>query len=379
MVKAPVQELFQRVTADPWRPQVGFSADLADAQKQMLNASTGEDVADVLNTWLQLHQPCLFGRLAARCNQLSYCILDESDLLRDDLFIRDKIQRCRTDWTRNAFKGTRSGFVILAVSERLLNAAPNQEVAALAHRLAELYLLDDVAFDAVHFDEVYLEQPGDAAAVWRWHAGVNYFASHGDKRWWHDHRIPGGIGFSINSVGHMAKSGLMRNALAKLDEVMGTNEDSASRAKIESLTKALELAMTTIDRAQDTVSGKATRLLSLPDNPSSIPARPELPDFLSGKNHCEYFGYYHTDFTLPSEYFLSDVARPSELSGHTLDFTYLFDPSVDNPAYKTMGEGRRLRKWGDQAASRAISARLTKAVPASIPFDDAPRLRAITS
>ena len=180
MVKAQVHELFQRVTADPWRPQVGFSEDIADAQKQMLSAATDEAIAEVLNSWLQRHQPCLFGRLAARCNQLSYCILNETDLSRDDLFIRDKIQQCRTNWTRDAFKGTRSGFLILAVSERLLNAAPNQEVAALAHRLAELYLLDDIAFDAVHTDEVYLEQPGNAAAVWRWDAGVNYFASHGD-------------------------------------------------------------------------------------------------------------------------------------------------------------------------------------------------------
>jgi hypothetical protein len=380
---AEVKQLLHTIAVDPWRSGVGYSDDVAEAQSQMFPSQSDDEVASLLNGWIQRHQPCLFGRLAARSNQLSYCILHENDLRRDDLYIRDKIQERRTDWTRHAFKGDRSGFVILAVSEALANAVPNEAIAAIAHRLAQLYLVnDEIEFDAVHLEEVFLEQPGRSPATWRWDAGINYFAAHGDKRWWHDHRIPGGIGFSINSVGHMAKSGLMRNALAKLSEVMGTDDDPQAKAKVGSLTKALELAMTTIERAQDTVSGKATALLPLPQDQNSLPPRPELPDFLEGKDHKEYFGYYHTDFTLPREYFRSDVERPADIAGHTLDFTYLFDPRVQNPAFVTMGEGRRIRSWKDlspdeQKRAYSSSSRLSRALPKTISLHDSPRLKAI--
>lgn len=380
---AAVQHLLHAIKADPWRAAVGYSDDVAEAQKQMFSSNSDDEIAAVLNNWIQRHQPCLFGRLAARSNQLSYCIVREHELQRDDQFIRDKIQERRTDWTRHAFKGDRSGFVILVVSESLANAESNQAIAAVARRLAQLYLVDDgVEFDTVHLEEVFLEQPGRSPATWKWDAGINYFAAHGDKRWWHDHRIPGGIAFSVNSVGHMAKSGLMRNALAKLSEILGTDDGPETRAKVESLTKALELAMTTIDRAQDTVSGKATILLPLPQDQSSLSPRPELPDFLNGKNHSEYFGYYHTDFTLPREYFVPDVVRPAHITGHTLDFTYLFDPRVQNPAFVTMGEGRRIRDWNElsqdeQKRTYSSSPRLARVLPKTISIHDSVRLKAI--
>lgn len=378
-----IQQLLHAIVPDRWRAEVGYSNDMAEAQAEMFASQSDDDIAAVLNGWIQRHQPCLFGRLAARSNQLSYCVLRDADLRKDDLHIRSKIQERRTAWTRHAFKGERSGFVILAVSESLANAEPNEAVAAVALRLAQLYLIDDaIQFDTVHLEEVFLEQPGRSPATWRWDAGINYFAAHGDKRWWHDHRIPAGIGFSINSVGHMAKSGLMRNALAKLSGVLGTDDEPHTKAKVESLTKALELAMTTIERAQDTVSGKATTLLPLPQDENQLPPRPELPEFLAGKNHTEYFGYYHTDFTLPREYFIPDVERPTNIAGHALDFTYLFDPRVENPAFVTMGEGRRIRDWNEISADEqkraySTSPRLSRTLPKTVAIHDSPRLKAI--
>jgi hypothetical protein len=377
-----INELLARVTPDLWRHDVAFSADVSAANERIFNASTDDQVSTTLNEWLQRFQPCLFGRLAAKCNQLNFCILRDSDLQQDDIYIRDKIQRCRTQWTRDAYFGKRSGFIIVAVNDSLANARPDESVAAIAHRLAELYLLQDVEFDRVHLEEIYLEQPGRDLTTWRWDAGINYFAAHGDKRWWHDHRIPGGIGFSINSVGHMAKSGLMRNALTQLDDLLGTKTSDEAKAKIESLPKALELAMTTIDRATETVSGRATRLLPLPDDTTNLPDPPSLPNFLSGKNYCEYFGYYHTDFTLPSESFIPDVDRPRQIVGHSLDFTYLFDPRIDNPAFITMGQGRRIRPWSgkptkEEHADVSASSKLARSAPTSVPIASAPRLKDI--
>jgi hypothetical protein len=69
---------------------------------------------------------------------------------------------------------------------------------------------------------------------------------------------------------------------------------------------------------------------------------------MSNKNYCEYRGHYHTDFTLPSEYFLPDVKRPDGLRIYPFDFTYLFHKNIDNSDFKLMGEGQQIRKIGGE-------------------------------
>jgi hypothetical protein len=41
---------------------------------------------------------------------------------------------------------------------------------------------------------------------------------------------------------------------------------------------------------------------------------------------------------------LPDVARPEGLKVHSLDFTYLFHKSLDNPDFRLMGEGHQIRR-----------------------------------
>lgn len=95
--------------------------------------------------------------------------------------------------------------------------------------------------------------------------------------------------------------------------------------------------------AADAVSGKATELLPN-DNTVGMPACPvKLSNKVSDKNYCEYRGYYHTDYTLPSEYFLPHVERPTGIAPHVLDFTYLFKRDVDNPDFRLLGEGHQIR------------------------------------
>jgi hypothetical protein len=86
--------------------------------------------------------------------------------------------------------------------------------------------------------------------------------------------------------------------------------------------------------------------MPLPSDIATLPVAQcpaELPGFLKNKNFCEYRGFYHTDITIPSEYFRADVVRPDYIIPQMLDFTYLFRDHVNNPAYETMGKGRRIR------------------------------------
>jgi hypothetical protein len=354
-----IADLYGNVQRDEWRDQVGFTAEIQICSEALLQPNLpDEQRSEILSAWLQKHQPCLFGRIAAKLQLIHFCFLGHDDLLRNDDHIRHKIQEERTNWTRAAFEGRKSAFVILCASERLFYAKPDSNLLNFVLRLCSLYLLSTIEANRIYIDQVQLEMPGPNRTTWRWNVGVNYFSSSGDRRWWADHRIPGGVAFSMNSVGHLVKSGLIANKMLELANLLDAPEENLTSTKIDSLEKALEMAMRTIDLAAMTLSGKATELLSLPDNKADLPVREcpvHLPTFLAAKNYCTYGGYYHTDQTVPSEYFLDVVERPSQQPYHLLDFTYLFDRNIENPDFKTTGQGVRIRALDDPPLKRLRS------------------------
>ena len=121
-----IADLLSNIQSDPWRAEVGFSEDIEHANEQLRIAEVNEAaITEVLKNWLQKFQPCLFGRLAAKHNQISFCILTEADLNKDDQFIQDKIQAARSRWTGEGFVGKKSGFILFACSPKLANSLPN--------------------------------------------------------------------------------------------------------------------------------------------------------------------------------------------------------------------------------------------------------------
>lgn len=373
-----VADLHQQLVLDTEQAILGFSPEVELTQQKMLLAKPGDpSVEQLLAEWFNRFQPCLFGRLAAKQNLIRYCVLNEQDLTQSDESICEKIQSARSLWTREGYEGKKSGFVILALSNKLANAAPDFTLRKLAERLCSLYLLEEqIEPDRIYTDEVFLEKPGAQHATWKWLAGVNVFSASADRRWWQDHRIPGGLAFSVNSVGHMVKSGVMSKIMQQLDELIGAPAEPLAVTKIDSLEKALEFAMRTIWGASNSISGKATELLPLPKDLETLPVAKcptELPRFLLDRNYCKYQGYYHTDHTIPSDYFLHDVKRPDHVKPFSLDFTYLFRSHVNNPAYTTMGTGRRIRRAGSNATTHFL--KYQKGEYEEISLKDAPRLQ----
>ncbi len=373
-----VAELLSRLTPDPWRASVGFSPDV-EATNQRLFDPTASETGRIaaLGEWLQKHQPCLFGRIAAKAGFLSYCVLGESDLLSSDEVIHDKIQAARRTWTRDGFDGKKNGFIVLAVSERIARATPDASVKELALRLCALYLLQEIVPDQIFHDCIWLEKPGPDRTTWEWAAGVNYFCAQADKRWWQDHRIPGGMAFSVNSVGHMVKSGILAKGMLALEGALGAPPEGWEPTKVDSLGKALVLAMHTIHSASDAVSGKATELLSIPKDDTGKPVTEcptQLPSFLVDKDFTRYRGRYHTDVTVPSEYFRPDVERPAGLPECVLDFSYLLQRGVDNPDFTTMGEGRQIRVEEIVPSPSPRPSKRQRMEPVSVPIETARRL-----
>jgi hypothetical protein len=81
---------------------------------------------------------------------LSFCILREHDLVQSDAHIRDKIQRFRLLWRREAVQGLRSGFIILAASQRIVQAEPNDAMMEHTKRLCFLYLRKEIEADEIY-------------------------------------------------------------------------------------------------------------------------------------------------------------------------------------------------------------------------------------
>jgi len=381
-MSSEIEALMSRIEPDPWRSKTGFSSEMRAALDVTLNSKSFEEIESALTAWIRKYQPCLFGRIAAKQSAITYCLITEEMLCGDEAKLKNHIRDARRRWTAAGFDGTSSNFVIAVLSRRLAFALPSEAVEKIALRLCTLYLGESIEPDRVYLDRLWLQQPGSQKATWEWVAGVNYFSAQGDGRWWQDHRFPAGMAFSVNSVGHMVKSGKLIQALHDLEEVMGTSLPDYKVPNVDSLEKALELAMATINNASESVSGKATFLVPLTDGRDDRPECPVmLPESLSSFDHCGYEGFYHTDYTIPSAYFRPDVKRPVDAEPYQLDFTYLFNKALDNPDYDRMGEGRRIRDSAELATGasgderRYAVAKRLRGVATEVQIADVPRLQ----
>ena len=372
--------LLNQIQSDPWREANEYSEDIKAVNEVLFSSVEEKAKQEVLSKWLagSGSQPCLFGRIAAKLNLISYCFITEADLSEGDEAVQNKIQEARTDWTRKGHLGDKSAFIILLISQRIASGCPSPIVKDLARRLCAHYLLlDNISYDAVLTDEIYLTKPGRQDVVWKWLCGVNYFCTQADGRWWQDHRIPGGLAFSVNSVGHMVKSAQLKISMQIAEKMLNAPGEDWAASNVSSLEEALKFAMLTISNASPAVSGKATELRERSEN-SDQPSCPfKLPANLEKFDPCQYSGFYHTDVTLPSEYFLSDVERPSNIRPQNLDFTYLFNDAIENPAHITMGQGRQIRAIGQNhaAVNSVPNEKPLKAAASTVRIDQEPRLR----
>jgi hypothetical protein len=332
-----VSDLIAELEPDPWRQEHPFSDDMQHCHDVLFapGASRAEKMAAVWE-WLGTSQPCLFGRMEARQERLDLCLLTENDLERSDREIRATIQQHRLEWKQRARHGERHGFLIVAVSRRIANARRGTVLLDLARRLCELYLRIDTP-DRIHHDDLILEMTIDGQRHWRnWKVGVNYFSAQGDGLWWQDHRFPGGIAFSMNSVGHMARW--------KAEQILSKNPAAipAEVPRDRLVYWALPTAMNTI--GPPVPGGRRGTWLAEHGKfeedrlPTSFDRRERNFKQLAGYSENRYLGKYHTDHTIPTAYFEERLWREEDLEERDdLYFTYLH--RLTDEDYEAMGLG----------------------------------------
>jgi hypothetical protein len=320
-----IREARERLVIDPWRKDNPFSSDMQVVHDAFFAPFVSDHARAVaLGNWLQTFQPCLFGRIAAGKDWMHYCFLDDRDLCESDQDIRERITGAVLDWKRRALDAHRSqtahGFMLCAISPDIAHASPDINLETLAKAIHDVW--DCPVDDGYTKETLYLKNPHDGSCV-RFTFTVDFFGAQGDKRWWHDHRVPGGIAFTANSVGHMMR---VREWYSQMP-----------RSQIEFI---VQTAMLTISAAADVGYGPASWLIELSSQgpvgggtacPFSTP--PKKAE-LAGKDWSRYAGYHHSDQCIRSEFFRVEPDVPGALKHrptHYQDFAYLYDPK--NPEY----------------------------------------------
>lgn len=338
-----IRDLYRALRKDEYRRKQPFSPDVMTAHDVLLDPfATETEKKRMLASWLQKpcradgpgHQPCLFGRIAAR-DAMHYCILDENVLVNSDAEIKMTLASSLRDWKRRSVDPDQSlpahGFMVLLGAKRIAEAAPDDRLLALALAFRKLWgcvVKTDTEGNDVAFETLYLKVPGTERFV-KFTFSIDYFGAQGDGRWWHDHRVPGGMAFTANSAGHMKR---YREWYEK---------------KTHQSEWLVRTAMLTIDEAADTPYGKATWLRELTEDGRPFVdgvgcpiAKEPLPQRLVGKDWTRYGGHLYSDHSIRREFFRTEPEKPSDLTDtHWLeDFTYIYDGTTPDHVRFIEGE-----------------------------------------
>ena len=338
-----LRDLHGRLVEDKWRREAGFSEDIEQANRVLFHPfASNADRERVLNLWLQRNQPCLFGRIAAAQRTIHYCVITADDLQRSDDEIGDQIHQELRSWKRRSIRPAPEvslpahGFMLVVASPRVCLAEPNETLRRFADRLLEIWECSRSVeqHGPVHWESIYLEDPRSNDLL-RFSISIDFFASQGDGRWWHDHGVPGGLAFTANSAGHMGRY------------------REWYEGKTGQRVWLLATAMSTIHAAAATSSGRATWLREVPKD--GRPLLPNLPSpfngedmkpELRGKDWTRYAGRYHTDQAVRPEFFSDASEKPLGVQSTEwlLDFAYLYDNRLHDHRRFVTGEAVSLEE-----------------------------------
>lgn len=325
-----VADLFSRLSGDAWRVTHPFNDDLLQANALLHNtAATEEEMAECLLLWCQRRQPCQFGKVAASQRRIHFCFLREEAVSKwGDGEIAEKIREEKQLWKqRAAFDADRAAhsFVVVVASPSVAFATPDQHLRAFSDRILELADWEPDRRDArkkntVTSDFLYLKSPIDGG-FYGFRYNIDFFACAGDGAWWHDHRFPGGIAFTANSTGHMAR----------FREWYGSKDQDGSWAVRQAMLTIRNSAPTRSTTSDDPIEqGRVTwlRPLDADGKPLLDVACPfsSTPSLLEGKDWTRYEGLLHTDHAVREEFFQGkrEIA-PTGSKPYLMDFTYLHD------------------------------------------------------
>lgn len=334
-----VAELHKALQGDLWRRNNRFSDDIIVASSVLTNRWADEqEKIDAIAPWLSRMQTCRFGKWAAGAGALHYCFIGPEDLESSDEAIRDKIRNSLLDWKRRSLDPTSGstpahGFMLLVSSSDLLNSSPDANLKALVEKVRDLWgcaIFKDARGNDYAQETLYLRKSGEAEIYHRFDVLVDFFSAAADRRWWHDHRIPGGFAFTANSLGHWVR-------------FREWYKDGQLKREI---LNGLRTSMQIIDEAHETNDGKATSLRELRDGkPHADVACPyasadRFPEKFTKQDWTRYNAYFDPDHSIRKEFF-SEAEKKSEYASKNpwlADLTYIYRAEHEDHASLILGK-----------------------------------------
>lgn len=341
-----INELLQRLQGDNLRKSRRFSDDIREANELLHNRAAFDDERwDCMRNWCQANQPCQFGIRAAQENRIHFSFLTHEAVSQwSDGEIAEKISEDKKLWKqRAAFDPDRAAhsFMLVVASQSVALAAPDANLEAFSNHLLELAGWSVGAHrsarrvNEVSSDFLYLRNPQDSR-LYGFQFNVDFFACAAHDRWWHDHRVPGGIAFTANSLGHMR---------AFREWYLKKAGDASEWA--------VKLAMVTIENAEPgkvpskpnsaaPAGGRVTWLRALRDGKPFISDIPsplkQTPSSLQNKDWTKYEGFLHTDHAVRSEFFQDRDVPPTFEQPYRMDFMYIYAKSQGEFVEFTQGK-----------------------------------------
>lgn len=105
---------------DLFRKKRQFSEDIEAVQAILFNPRYDKRrKIRAYRAWLELNQPCVFGRMAARNKNVFVCLIEEREILsmrNGDQDLRDTIQDHRQVWKRHALEGLSSSWTAASLT-----------------------------------------------------------------------------------------------------------------------------------------------------------------------------------------------------------------------------------------------------------------------
>lgn len=322
-------DLYEGLRVDRRRESLPFSEDIREANDFLhYPYALDHELADGMRQWCMKRQPCQFGRLAASKRQIHFCFIREIDLARGEKGVAAKIAESKRLWKQRAILDANPphGFLLVFASPKVALAVPDDNLRRFSEKVLELAGWGPErrarkAGNAISSDFLYLKSPKDGL-YYGFQFNVDYFASAADGRWWHDHRIPGGIAFTANSTGHMRHY-----------------KDWYGQPGTDHGEWAVKQAMITIAQAHPTTGaatgspqaeGRVTWLRNLDASGKPLLAQipcpmTQVPGQLQGKDWTRYEGVLHTDHAVRAEFFADRDEPVTAAEPYIMDFTYLYD------------------------------------------------------
>ncbi len=316
---------------DRFRKTHPFSEDIESAHAILFNPRYDKwKKLKAYRKWVASGQPCLFGKAAAKTKSVFVCILEEHEILqmrRGDADLRETIQDHRQAWKRYALEGSFSSFMVLLLSKSLVNKEPGDKLKEICRRLLELYMeVERVDDDTIVPQREYVFLRTGPAKFLKFATLPNVFCAQGDRRWWHDHRTPGGIMITSNALGHFELSRSHTSEITDKEKAHGL--DNAMRT--------IKNAYGNEKKVRGLTHCPATRLVNCdPAEHTPICEGSDLREY----SPSHYQGFFHTDHLVPSVFFSKERDQTELRSYDDLSFQYIFDPIGDPQDHRELMTG----------------------------------------